>query len=141
MIENVMGSIMKLKGKEFDDYIRGLSWVNVAKILTIVIGQPDLKFACRFLKRLIPLVPLHSYEVFYHKVVEDTTGVDLLFWCLYNLRESSSVPTLMDALVSVIPNIPIHSVYIAMGMRTLYDMDKLIVMKNGEKLSSGILIG
>lgn len=141
MIENVMGSIMKLKGKEFDDYIRGLSWVNVAKILTIVIGQPDLKFACRFLKRLIPLVPLHSYEVFYHKVVEDTTGVDLLFWCLYNLRESSSVPTLMDALVSVIPNIPIHPVYIAMGMRTLYDMDKLMVMKNGEKLSSGILIG
>lgn len=140
-IDNVMGAIMKLKGKEFDDYFRSLSWVNVAKILTIVIGQPDLKFACRFIKRLIPIVPLYTYEVFYHKTKDDNKGVDLLFWCLYNLRESSAMPSLLDALVSMIPNTPVHPVYATMGMRTLYDMDNIMEMKTGEKLSSSILVG
>lgn len=138
MIDNIMGAIMKLKGKEFDDYIRSLSWVRIAKVLTIVIGQPDFKFACRFIKRLIPIVPLHTYVIFYHKTNQ---GVDLLFWCLYNLKESSHMVSLLDVLVSVIPNVPLDSVYIAMGMRFLYDMDNIIEMKTGEKLSSGILIG
>lgn len=143
MIENILVPILKMKGREFDDFIRGQSWMDFGKVLTIAIGQPDRKMACRFIRRVIPLKEVHNYGILYHETIPEVKGIDVLFWCLYNLMDGQCMLQLLDDLVSVVRN-PIpetHQFYQRMGMRILYDMEELIQLKNGDKLSSSMLTG
>lgn len=141
MIDNILSPVMKLKGMEFDKFILGLSWIEFAKLLTIIIGQPDCKLAYRVLKRIIPVREVYSYKTFYHKC-KDEQSVDMLFWCLYNLEETPYLTVLLDLLVSTIPNRETTSETLKkMGMRILYDMDDIVEMKDGGSLTSAILIG
>lgn len=140
-VDNILAPIMKMKSGDFEKFISGLSWIEYAKFLTIIIGQPDHKLACRILKRLIPVREFYSYKVFYHECKEGQS-VDVLFWCLYNLEETHHLVALLDMIVSVIPNKETTSETLKkMGMRILYDMDDIVEMKDGKSLTSSILVG
>jgi hypothetical protein len=143
MIEEILIPILKIKGKEFDHFIRAMDWVHFGKLLTIVIGQPDRKLACRFIKRVLPIKDIHTYVVFYHETTMEVKGVDLLFWCLYNLMDGQCMIQLLDDLVSVVfkQALAAFPIYQRMGMGMLYSMEEMVDMKNGEQLSSSMLVG
>lgn len=143
MIEDILVPILKMKGKEFDDFIQGQHWLDFGKVLTIAIGQPDRKMACRFLRRVLPLREVHTYCVLSHETVPQVKGIDMLFWCLYHLTEGQCMIQLLDDLVSVKtkPLPETHQIYQRMGMRILYDMGEMVQLKNGDNLSSSMLTG